>query len=49
MLSYCLQWQVDLMGAHTFLCFFFNIFFLELIVVCRLCVVYVREDNDSNV
>ena len=24
-------------------------FFLKLIVACRLCVIYVREDNDSNV
>ena len=25
------------------------IFFLKLIVACKLCVIYVREDNDSNV
>ena len=37
------------MGAFTFLCFSFDIFFLKLIVVCILCVIYVREDNDSNV
>ena len=38
------------MGALTFLLFFFLIpFFLKLIVTCRLCVIYVREDNDSNV
>ena len=38
------------MGALTILCFFFNIFFfLKLIVACRLWVIYVREDNDSNV
>ena len=45
----CLQWQVNLMGALTFLCLCFNIFFLKLIVTCILCVIYVREDNDSNV
>ena len=39
------------MGALTFLCFFSNIVFLKLkeIVACRLWVIYVREDNDSNV
>ena len=38
------------MGALTFLFFFFLIpFFLKLIVACRLCVAYVREDNDSDV
>ena len=36
------------MGALTFLLLNFNIFF-KLIVVCRLCVIYEREDNDSNV
>ena len=36
------------MGALTFLFYLFNIFFLKLIVACRLCVTYVREDNDSN-
>ena len=35
--SLFLQWFVNLMGA------------LKLIVACRLCVIYVREDNDSNV
>ena len=41
--------QVNLMGALTF-CFSFLIpLFLKLIVDCRLCVIYVREDNDSNV
>ena len=24
------------------------IVFLKLIVACRLCIIYVREDNDSN-
>ena len=33
------------MGAFTFLCFIFYI----LIVACRLCIIYVREDNDSDV
>ena len=37
------------MGALTFLFFFFNSFFLKLIVACRLRVIYVREDNDSDV
>ena len=38
------------MGALTFFCFFFEyLFFLKLIVACRLCVIYVWEDNDSNV
>ena len=35
------QWQVNLMGALTFLCFFFNIFFLKVncgpYIVCYLC------------
>ena len=31
------------MGALTFF-FFFKSFFLKLIVACRLCVIYVRED-----
>ena len=34
------------MGAFTF---FLNSFFFKLIVACRLCVIYVGEDNDSNV
>ena len=34
------------MGALTF---FLIPFFLKLIVACILCVIYVREDNDSNV
>ena len=37
------------MGALTFVLFFFNSFYLKLIVSCRLCVIYMREDNDSNV
>ena len=37
------------MGALTFSCSIFIIFFLKLIVACRLCVIYVREDNDPNV
>ena len=32
-----------------FLCFLFYSPFLKLIVACRLHVIYVREDNDSNV
>ena len=37
------------MGALIFCCSFLIYFFLKLIVACRLCVIYVREDNDSNV
>ena len=37
------------MGALTFLLYFLIPFFLKVIVACRLCVIYVREDNDSNV
>ena len=36
------------MGALTFFSFLIP-FFLKLIVACRLCVIYVREDTDSNV
>ena len=36
------------MGALTFLSFFLFPFFLKLIVAYRLCVIYVREDNDFN-
>ena len=38
------------MGALTFFGFSFLFpFFLKLIVAYRLCVIYVREDNDFNV
>ena len=38
------------MGALTFFVFLFLIsYFLKLIVACSLCVIYVKEDNDSNV
>ena len=37
------------MGALTFLFLFNVLFFLKLIVACRLCCIYAREDNDSNV
>ena len=37
------------MGALTLMCFIFNILFLKLIMACMLCVIYAREDNDSNV
>ena len=38
------------MDALTFLLFFFLIpFFLKLIVACTLFVIYVRDDNDSNI
>ena len=36
------------MGALNFVCLFF-IHILKLFVTCRLCVIYVREDNDSNI
>ena len=38
------------MGALTFFFFsFFFPFFLKLSVAYRVCVIYVREDNDFNV
>ena len=37
------------MRALTFLLLFFNSLFLKLIVACRLYIIYVREDNYSNV
>ena len=41
-------YQLD--GSPHFLLFFFLIpFFLKLIVAWRLYVIYMREDNDSNV
>ena len=41
---------VNQTGSPTFLLFFFLFFFLlKLIVACRLCVIYVREDYDFNV
>ena len=36
-------------GALTFFVYYFNFFFLRLIITCRLWVIYVREDNYSNV
>ena len=43
------QCFVNLMGALSILLFFFLIpFLLKLSVACRLCVIYVREDYDSN-
>ena len=44
-----LQWQVNLMGAFTLLWFFLNIFVLKVNCDLYICVIYVREDNDSNV
>ena len=32
-------------GALTFFNYYFNCFFLRLIITCRLWVIYVREDN----
>ena len=40
---------MNLLGALTFLWVSFHSFFLKLIVTCRLCVIYVSEDNNSNV
>ena len=37
------------MGALTLLLLFLTLLFFKLIAVCRLCIIYVREDNDSNV
>ena len=36
-------------GGLTFFVYYFNWFFLRLIITCRLWVIYVREDNYSNV
>ena len=36
-------------GALTFSVYYFNCFFLRLIITCWLWVIYVREDNYSNV
>ena len=36
-------------GSLTFFVYYFNWFFLRLIITCRLWVIYVREDNYSNV
>ena len=37
------------MGPSLFFVYYFNCFFLRLIIICRLWVIYVRENNDSNV
>ena len=37
------------MGALTFLFLFLIPLFLKLIVTCRLCVIYMGEDNDPDV
>ena len=37
------------MGALTLCASFLIPFFLKLIVACKLCGIYVREENDSNV
>ena len=38
------------MGALVSVLFFFNsFFFLKLVVACRLCGIYAREEDDSNV
>ena len=42
-------WFVNLMSSLTFSLFFFIPVLFELIVACRLCVIYVREDTNSNV
>ena len=36
------------MGVLPFFSFLIP-FLLKLIVACRLCVIYVKEDNDSNI
>ena len=36
-------------GTLTFFVYYFDCFFLRLIITCRLWVIYVREDNYSNV
>ena len=41
--------QVALMGALTFCCLSFIIFFLKLIVTCTLCVICLRDDNYSSI
>ena len=38
---------VNFMGALTFVVLFLIPLFIKLIVACRLCVIFVREDNDS--
>ena len=45
--SLFLQWFLN-WDFFVVLCFN-SFFFLKLIVACKLCVIYVREDNDSNV
>ena len=40
-------WGIN--GALTFLVYYFFFLFLRLIITCRLWVIYVREDNYSNV
>ena len=43
-------WQAQLNGCpHFFVFSFLFLFFFKLIVAYRLCVIYVREDNDFNV
>ena len=36
-------------GTHIFVVLFLILYLLKLIVACRLYVIYVRKDNDSNV
>ena len=44
-----LQMICQINGALTFFVYHFDCFFLRLIITCRLWVIYVREDNHSNV
>ena len=47
--SFFLQWFVKLMGPSLFSFIILIVFFFSLIKTCRLWVIYVREDNYSNV
>ena len=47
--SLFLQWFVKLMGPSVFSFIILIVFFLRLIITCRLWVIYVREDDYSNV
>ena len=47
--SLFLQRFVKLMGPSLFSFIILIVFFLKLIITCRLWVIYVREDNYSNV
>ena len=42
-------WAMFQCKCLCFIKFFFYSFFFKFIVTCRLCDIYVREDNDSNI